>query len=67
MLRSHLKVSLGKELLQAYIVVDGIQSLQQLKVSVSFFLFFCVCVFLPFFGPLPQRMEVPSLGVESEL
>ena len=24
-------------------------------------------VFLPFLGPLPQHMEVPRLGVESEL
>ncbi len=29
--------------------------------------FFCVCVFLPFLGPLPRYMEVPTLGVESEL
>ena len=34
-----------------------------------FFFFFCVCVcvFLPFLGLLPQHMEVPRLGVESEL
>ena len=30
----------------------------------SFFLFF---VFLPFLGLLPRHMEVPRLGVESEL
>ena len=30
------------------------------------FLFF-VFVFLPFLGPLPQHMEVPRLGVKSEL
>ena len=30
----------------------------------SLFLFF---VFLPFFGLLPGHMEVPRLGVESEL
>ena len=30
-------------------------------------LFFFVFVFLPFFGPLLQHMEVPRLGVESEL
>ena len=29
--------------------------------------FFCVCVFLPFLGPLSQHMEVPRIGVESEL
>ena len=27
----------------------------------------CVCVCLPFLGPLPRQMEVPRLGVESEL
>ena len=31
------------------------------------FLFFFVFVFLPFLGLLPQHMEVPRLGVESEL
>ena len=31
-------------------------------------LHFCVFfVFLPFLGPLPRHMEVPRLGVESEL
>ena len=25
--------------------------------------FFCVCVFLPFLGPLPRHMEVLRLGV----
>ena len=30
-------------------------------------LLFCVCVFLLFLGPLPQHMEVPGLGVKSEL
>ena len=38
--------------------------------SACFFLFcfvlFCFCLFLPFLGPLPQHMEVPRLGVESE-
>ena len=33
-----------------------------LWVDVVFFFF----VFLPFLGPLPQHMEVPRLGVESE-
>ena len=31
----------------------------------NFFFFFFV--FFPFLGPLPQPMEVPRLGVESEL
>ena len=31
------------------------------------FLFFYFFVFLPFLGPLPRHMEVPRLGVESEL
>ena len=31
----------------------------------SFFFFFLI--FLPFLGPLPQHMEVPRLGVQSEL
>ena len=34
------------------------------KESLFFFFFF---VFLPFLGLLPQHMEVPRLGVESEL
>ena len=30
--------------------------------------FVCVCVsFCYFFGPLPQHIEVPRLGVETEL
>ena len=29
--------------------------------------FLCVCVFLPFLWPLPGHMEVPRLGVQSEL
>ena len=29
--------------------------------------FFFFLVFLPFLGPLPQHMEIPRLGVESEL
>ena len=28
--------------------------------------FFFFSVFLPFLGPLPQHMEVPGLGVDSE-
>jgi len=28
---------------------------------------FCFCVFLPFLGPYLRHMEVPRLGVESEL
>ena len=32
-----------------------------------YFLFFNFFVFLPFLGPLPWHMEVPRLGVESEL
>ena len=27
------------------------------------FFFVCVCLFLPFLGPLPQHMEVPRLEV----
>ena len=29
--------------------------------------FVCVCVFLPFLGPLLRHMVVPRLGVQSEL
>ena len=47
-------------------------------VFLGFCLFFCfvfrkhynylfIFAFLPFLGPLPQHMEVPRLGVESEL
>ena len=37
--------------------------------SVQFFKFVVVVVvvFLPFLGPLPWHIEVPRLGVESEL
>ena len=35
-----------------------------LLVFISFFFFF---VFLLFLGPIPRHMEVPRLGVESEL
>ena len=31
------------------------------------FFFFFFLVFLPFLGPLPKNVEVPRLGVESEL
>ena len=37
-----------------------------LFVFVFVFVLFCF-VFLPFLGPLPQHMEVPRRGVESEL
>ena len=30
-------------------------------------LFVCLFVFLPFLGLLPRHMEVPRLGVQSEL
>ena len=33
----------------------------------SVFLFFSLPLFLVFLGPPPQHMEVPRLGVESEL
>ena len=33
------------------------------KAAILFFFF----VFLPFLGPLPRHVEVPRLGVESEL
>ena len=33
----------------------------------SFFFFFFFSVFLPFLGQLPRHMEVPRLGVSSEL
>ena len=32
-----------------------------------FFFFFFFFVFLPLLGPLPRHMEVPRLGVQSEL
>ena len=32
-----------------------------------FFVYLFIFVFLPFLGPLPRHMEVPRLGVESEL
>ena len=37
------------------------------QTSQTTFLFFSFLVFLPFLGPLPWHMEVPRLGVESEL
>ena len=40
---------------------------QRLSRFLFFFFFFFFCPFLPFLGLLPQHMEVPRLGVESEL
>ena len=37
------------------------------KDGIAFFFFFFFFVFLPFLGPLLRHMEVPRLGVESEL
>ena len=34
---------------------------------VTFFFFFFFCLFAFFLGPLPPHMEVPRLGVKSEL
>ena len=46
-------------------IANPLKTMLSLKVVNGFcFLFF---VFLPFLGPLPQHMEVPRLGVESEL
>ena len=41
--------------------------LEEFFISEVFFLFVCLFVFLPFLGPLLQHMEVPRLGVQSEL
>ena len=54
---------LSKDLLEKYVLY--IHLLGELIYSYSFFLFFLV--FLLFLGPLPRHMEVPRLGVESEL
>ena len=35
--------------------------------EVTLFTFVCFFVSLPFLGPLPQHMEAPRLGIESEL
>ena len=37
------------------------------KARILFLLFLFLLVILPFLGPLPRHMEVPRLGVESEL
>ena len=37
------------------------------KRSIGLFTYLFIFVFLPFLGPLPRYMEVPRLGVESEL
>jgi len=37
------------------------------RTFLSFFFSFSFFVFFPFLGPLPGHMEVPRLGVESEL
>jgi len=34
---------------------------------ILFIYYFFFFVFLPFLGPLPRHMEIPRLGVESEL
>ena len=54
------EVRMGSNLLHA-IPVQGEKGIFSVKVF-FFFLSFCY-----FFGPLPWHMEVPRLGVESEL
>ena len=39
----------------------------ELHALVFFFFFFFFLIFLPLLGPLPRHMEVPRLGVQSEL
>ena len=56
-------------------IVNGMVSLISLsdlsllvyRNAIDFFFLFFSFVFLPFLGPLPWHMEVPRLGVESEL
>ena len=38
-----------------------------LKAKVVFYFIFYFLVFLPFLWPFPRHMEVPRLGIESEL
>ena len=40
---------------------------QKPTLSLMGHLFIYLFVFLPFLGPVPRHMEVPRLGVESEL
>ena len=51
------KCPTNKQIITYYICISG----------VFWFLFVCLFVFLPFLGLLLQLMEVPRLGVESEL
>ena len=44
----------------------GISFFSVFKIRASFF-FFVLLLLLLFLGPLPRHMEVPRLGVESEL
>ena len=44
-----------------------LRELKRVHFFLSFFFFFFFLVFLPFLGPPLQHMEVPRLGVESEL
>ena len=57
-------IEIKTEILSGYLYGYFCDHIFWLEVIVFFFFFF---VFLPFLGPLPQHMEVPRLGVESEL
>ena len=48
-------------------ILSQVSFKSQRDISFFFFSFFFFFVFLPFLGPLLWHIEVPGLGVESEL
>ena len=55
--------AIGTEKKKVYIYIYILKSIYIYKYIYIYFFF----VFLPFLGPFPQHMEVPRLGVQSEL
>ena len=50
------------------VVAQWVKNLTSIHEDMGFFCFVLFCfVFLLFLGPLPRHMEIPRLGVESEL
>ena len=61
------KFSLPKKVLKLYFLKFKDYFKEQFGVMANLFYFILFLSFLPFLGPLPWHMEVPMLGVQSEL
>ena len=55
------------KVIQLYIYVYSFFNFLFFPLFLSFFVFLLLLLLLLFLGPLPRHMEVPRLGVESEL